>query len=67
MDHVNNCPDSGSDNISDNNTSGIIIDSTSAFGSMFDNVGHLWVQYSPVAIRTWNHLWGGPSVVIGNW
>ena len=54
--------DSGLDNTSDNNTSGIISDSTSASGSMFDNIGDLWIQYPPVVIRTWNHLW-----VIGDW
>ena len=50
--------DSGLDNTSDNNTSGIIIGSTSASGSMFDNIGDLWNQYSPVVIRIRNHhLW----------
>ena len=50
--------DSGLDNASDNNTIGIISDSTSASGSMFDNVGDLWKQYPPVVIRIRNrHLW----------
>ena len=50
--------DSGLDNTSDNNTSGIIIDSTSASGSMSDNIGDLWKQYPPVVVRIRNHhLW----------
>ena len=50
--------DSGLDNTSDNNTSGIISDSTSAPGSMFDNIGDLWKQYPPVVVRIRNHrLW----------
>ena len=50
--------DSGLDNTSDNNTSGIILDGTSASGSMFDNIGDLWKQHPPVVIRVRNHhLW----------
>ena len=49
--------DRGFDSTSDNNTSGNICDSTSAFGSRFDNIGVLWKQYPPVVIRIRNHLW----------
>ena len=47
--------DSGLDNTSDNNTSGIILDGTGASGSMFDNIGDLWKQYPPVVILSINY------------